>query len=211
MRKVLLARHGDIAADMARYRGCTDVPLSERGVRQAELLSRRLDGEEIGAVYSSDLRRTMATAAIIAESHGVPLVASPELREIDFGRCEGLTFDEMMERHPETRGIWTADGQDICFPGGESVAAMAKRVSTFAGRLHCGPYGTALVVAHGGSLRILVCLLAGFDLSAWRDMRIERASLSIIEIDNHQGVLRILNDVSHLRECAGNESEQHTE
>lgn len=200
VRKILLVRHGDIAADMSRYWGRTDVPLSKHGLRQAELLSWRLDSEEVGSVYSSDLRRALDTATVIATTLRLPVVTCPELREIDFGQCEGLTFSEMKGCHPETQAIWTADDHGICFPGGESVLALAERVKTFAERLRSEPYGTALVVGHGGSLRVLVCLLAGFDLSAWRNMRIERASLSVIGIDDHHGALRILNDVSHLQE-----------
>ena len=197
MKRVLFVRHGDIAADMSRYWGHTDVPLSNTGIRQAEELAHRLASEPIDLVYSSDLRRATDTASIVAGSHRLPVVSCPELREIDFGQCEGLTFDEMKERHPETEGIWSVDGQGTRFPGGESVLALTERVTTFAERLRCESYGTALVVAHGGSLRVLVCCLAGLDLLAWRDMHIERASLSIIEMQGRVGRVLLFNDVSH--------------
>jgi len=104
----------------------------------------------------------------------------------------------MKERHPQTQGIWTSAGESIRFPSGESVVALAERLTAFAERLRCGSYGTALVVAHGGSLRVLVCCLAGLGLSSWREMRIERASLSIIEMKGREGKVLLLNDVSHL-------------
>lgn len=198
MKRVLLVRHSDIAADMSRYWGRTDVPLNDVGMRQAERLAQRLAGEQIGLVYTSDLRRAIDTATVIASHHHLPVVPCPELREIDFGQCEGLTFDEMKDRYPETQGIWNADGQHIRFPGGESVLALTERVTTFAERLRCESYGTALVVAHGGSVRVLVCCLAGLELSAWREMRIERASLSIIEMQGRGGKPLLLNDVTHL-------------
>jgi broad specificity phosphatase PhoE len=198
VKRVLFVRHGDIAADMSRYWGHTDVPLNDTGIRQAGQLACRLAGDLIDLVYSSDLRRAMDTAAILAESHRLPVVSCPELREIDFGQCEGLTFEEMKERRPETEGIWTADGQGTRFPGGESVLALTERVTTFAERLRCESYSTALVVAHGGSLRVLVCCLAGLELSAWREMRIERASLSIVEVEGREGRVLLLNDLSHV-------------
>jgi len=195
--RVLLVRHGDIAADMSRYWGHTDVSLNDAGIRQAEQLERRLAGEEIDLVYSSDLRRAMDTAAVIAGRHHLSVAPCPELREINFGQCEGLTFDEMKDRYPQTEGIWTADSQGIRFPGGESVRTLAGRVGTFVERLRREPCGTALVVAHGGSLRVLICCLTGLDLSAWREMHIERASLSIIEMHGHAGKVLLINDVSH--------------
>jgi len=198
--RVLLVRHGDIAADVSRYWGHTDVPLSVAGLRQAERLQRRLAREEIDAVYSSDLRRALDTATIIARRHHLSVVPCPELREIGFGRCEGLTFDEMRERYPESESIWTANDPGISFAGGESLRTLAERVETFAERLRRHSANTALVVSHGGPLRVLVCFLAGFDLSAWQRVRIERASLSIIEINDHHGTLQVLNDVSHLQE-----------
>ncbi len=180
---MLLVRHGDIAADMSRYWGHTDVPLNDMGIRQAGKLAHRLGAEEIDVVYASDLRRAMDTAATIAGRCHLSVVSCPELREISFGQCEGLTFDEMKDRYPQTEGIWAAGGEDICFPGGESVRTFAARVGTFAETLRGESSGTALVVAHGGSLRVLVCCLTGLDLSAWRDIHIERASLSIIEME----------------------------
>jgi broad specificity phosphatase PhoE len=201
--RVLLVRHGDIAADMNRYWGQTDVPLSVHGLVQAERVGKRLAGEDIGVIYSSDLNRALDAATVVAGHHHVPVVPCPELREIDFGECEGLTFDEMKDRYPQTEGIWTAGGEGVSFPGGESVLALTERLTTFAERLRCESYGTALVVAHGGSLRVLVCCLAGLELSAWREMHIERASLSIVEINDRHGTLQLLNDVSHLQEGCG--------
>jgi broad specificity phosphatase PhoE len=198
MNRLLLVRHGDIAADMSRYWGHTDVPLSSNGLKHAEKLRDRLASEKIDIVHSSDLKRTLDTATIIAMPHRLAVITSHELREIDFGQCEGLTFSEMKERHPETEGIWTADGQNIRFPGGESVLALTERLTTFAERLRSESCGRALVVAHGGSLRVLICCLAGLEISAWREMRIERASLTIIEIEGRRGKILLLNDVSHL-------------
>ena len=200
MGRVLLVRHGDIAADMSRYWGHTDVPLSVAGLRQAERLRRRLAREEIDAVYSSDLQRALHTATIIARRHDLSVVPCPELREISFGQCEGLTFDEMRERYPKTESMWAADDPEMSFPVGESLRTLAERVETFVERLRCHSANTALVVAHGGPLRVLICCLTGLGPSACQQVHIERASLSIIEINDHHATLQLLNDVSHLQE-----------
>jgi broad specificity phosphatase PhoE len=198
LKRAILVRHGDIAADMSRYWGHTDVALSGAGRAQAQRLRDRLASEEIDGVYSSDLRRALDTAAIIAGRLHAPVLRCAELREIGFGQCEGLTFDEMTMRFPSTNRIWTADDHQASFPGGESLSALAERVAAFAGSLRQRSGNAALVVAHGGSLRVLICCLTGLDLSAWRQLHIDRASLSVIELHDHGGKVMVLNDVSHL-------------
>jgi broad specificity phosphatase PhoE len=198
MSKLILVRHGDVAADMSRYWGHTDVYLSPEGLRQAERLRHRLAAEEIGVVYSSDLRRALDTAAIIAVPHRLSVVPCPELREIDFGQCEGLTYDEMMANHPGLESMWNALDPEISFPGGESLRALAERLDRFVSGMCCHLTNTALVVAHGGSLQVLICRLMGQNLSCWQQTHIKRASLSIVEVDGRGGALQLLNDVSHL-------------
>ncbi len=200
--RLILVRHGDIAADMSRYWGRTDVTLSAAGLEQAGRLRDRLAAEKIEAVYSSDLKRALDTAIAIARPHRLPVVPCPELREIDFGQCEGLSFDEIKLRYPEAETIWTASDLRISFPCGESVAVLAERVDRFLAALRSTSLETALVVAHGGPLRVLVCRLTGLDLSNWWHVHIERASLSFIEVNSDGGTIRLLNDVSHLQKEA---------
>jgi broad specificity phosphatase PhoE len=198
MSRLMLVRHGEVAADMSCYWGRTDVHLSSEGLRQAERLRIRLAAEEIGVVYSSDLRRALDTAAIIAAPHRLSVVPCPELREIDFGQCEGLTYDEMMANHPGLESMWNALDPEISFPGGESLRALAERLDRFVSGMCCHLTNTALVVAHGGSLQVLICRLMGQNLSCWQQTHIKRASLSIVEVDGRGGALQLLNDVSHL-------------
>ena len=199
MTRLMLVRHGDVDADMSRYWGHTDVPLSAEGLKQAGNLCRRLAKEKVDAVYSSDLRRAVDTAAVIAMPHRLPVVPCPELREINFGRCEGMTFGEVKEHYPEAEKLWLGADPELSFPGGESLGTLAERVETFAARLRHHKADTVLVVAHGGPLRVLICRLTGLDLSCWQQIQIERASLSIMEIDACGKVIHFLNDVSHLQ------------
>ncbi|MCX5998617.1 MAG: histidine phosphatase family protein [Chloroflexi bacterium] len=102
MARLLLVRHGTTAwNEMGRYQGSSDIALSARGLREAEALGKRLTDEKIDAFYASDLRRAVQTAQAIipAERHG-ELVICRELREIDFGEFEGLTYNEIRTRHP---------------------------------------------------------------------------------------------------------------
>ncbi len=201
MARLLLVRHGETTGNSTeRYWGRTDIALSETGLRQAERLRDRLAPEKITAVYTSDLGRALRTAEVIASEHEAAITSCPELREIDFGRVEGLTYAEITERYPELAATWTRPDLDFRFPDGEGIAELDTRVAGFLPRLAGHTLEeTVLVVAHSGVLRLLLCNLLGMERQHWRQFRLDLASLSILDTYPEVAILRLLNDVSHLR------------
>jgi len=198
--KLFLVRHGNTKLNSAgRYWGQTDVGLSAEGVGQAERLRDRLATQKIDIVYTSNLQRASATAKIIATNHQVDIVTCPELREINFGKIEGLTFKEVSQLYPEVAEAWFKWSLALKYPGGESVTELNNRVSKFLERLgkHT-PEETILIVAHSAPLRMLVCHLLGIRIRHWRQIRLDLASLSILETYPLGAILNLLNDVSHL-------------
>ncbi len=198
MARLLLVRHGETEWNRTgRYQGNSDIKLSVIGLRQAERLRDRLSGQRLDAVYSSDLKRALRTARIIASKHNLRVTLCKELRETDFGKLEGLTFDEIKRYYPE----WDGMDSNVSIPGGESLSNLASRTKLFVSRLveHCDDE-TILVVAHGGSLRVLVCTLLGIGIEHWWQIRFDSASLTIVEGYPDQTVLSILNDTSHLED-----------
>jgi len=198
--RLLLVRHGNTMLDSGlRFWGKTDVKLSDDGIKQAKQLRDRLVKEEINAIYSSNLSRALVTAKIIAAPHRLTPIACDELAEINFGILEGLTFDEISQLHPEQARAMTGKSIPPRFPGGESITEINDRVKKF---LPCLlPYSaeeTVLIVAHSGTLRLLLCNLLGLDLHHWRQLRINLASLSIVANNPQSVTLELLNDVSHL-------------
>jgi len=182
-----------------RYWGSTDIALSQAGLRQAEQLRNRLAAERIDCIYSSDLKRAMLTAETIASAHGLQVTVCPELREIDFGHVEGLTFDEISQLHPEVVRLWMERSAELRYPGGESITKLESRVCLFLERLERHSEGeTMLVVAHSGVLRTLACQLLRLNSHQRWQMRLDLASLTIIETHSKAAVLTLLNDVSHL-------------
>ena len=109
-----------------RVVGRTDVVLSADGVAHAEAIAARLATEPVTAVYSSPLRRAVATATPLAQMLGLELITVGDLREIDFGELEGLTVDEATERYP-AESTWMTAPAAARFPGGESVASLRER------------------------------------------------------------------------------------
>ena len=200
MSKLILVRHGDTELNSAeRYWGHSDVKLSAAGFRQAERLRERLAAQKIDAIYSSNLQRASVTAEIIASKHRLAVTTCAELREINFGKLEGLTFEEINQLYPEVTRLWVKGSSTLQYPGGESLDELNNRVSNFMGRLkkHT-PEETILIVAHNGSLRLLMCQLLGIEPQRWRQFRLDLASLSILETYPQAAILSLLNDVSHL-------------
>lgn len=201
MSRLLLVRHGDTALNSAeRYWGHTDVKLSATGLRQAERLCARLAAEKIDVVYSSNLSRALVTAEIIASGHQLAVITCAELREVNFGQLEGLTFREVSQLYPEVTKLWAERSPELKYPGGESLDEFNNRVSRFLGRLekHAAAE-TILIVAHSGVLRTLVCQLLGIELRYRWQLRLDFTSLSIVETYPKGAILSLLNDISHLK------------
>ena len=201
MSRLLLVRHGDTELNSAgRYWGNTDVGLSAAGLRQAERLSMRLATEKIDTIYASDLLRASETAKIIAAKHQLAAVTCAELREINFGQIEGLTFTEVSQLYPEVVELWRKGSPRLKYPGGESLNQLARRVGKFLDRLkkHT-PEATILIVAHSGVLRTLIRCLLGLGPRYLRQFRLDLASLSILETYPQGAIINLLNDTSHLK------------
>jgi alpha-ribazole phosphatase len=198
--RLLLVRHGDTELNSGeRYWGYTDVKLSLAGIRQAERLRDHLAMEQIDVVYSSDLRRALRTAETIASRHNLKVITCPELREINFGQLEGLTFEQVSQLHPEVTRLWIERSPKLKYPGGESLEELNNRVSSFVRRLeNHAEQETILTVAHSGVLRTLVCQLLGMELRQRWQMRLNLASLTVVETYPQSAILCLLNDVCHL-------------
>jgi len=200
--RLFLVRHGNTKLNSAeRLWGQTDVELGADGIRQAERLRDRLASEKIDVIYSSNMRRASETARIIASNHHTDIITCVELREINFGKIEGLTFKEVSQLYPKVTEAWTKWSLTLKYPGGESVAQLNNRVSQFLERLgkHT-PEETMLIVAHSAPLRMMICHLLGIGIQRWRQLRLELASLSILETYPQGAILNLLNDTSHLEE-----------
>ncbi|MBI4187638.1 MAG: histidine phosphatase family protein, partial [Chloroflexi bacterium] len=200
MTRLLLVRHGISEFNMVRrFAGYSDVEMNAAGYEQVGKLRDRLAGEKINAVYSSDLKRAVATAEIISAACNVDIVTCSELREVNYGSIEGLTFQEIKDRYPDIAELITNFSlEQLSFPGGESFTDFIERTSKFVSRLEKhAPEQTVLIVSHSGPLRVLVCHLLGLGMEHWRQIRLDNASLSIIETYPQRTIISLLNDTSH--------------
>jgi broad specificity phosphatase PhoE len=198
--RLLLVRHGETEWNVARrFQGQQDSSLTERGRWQSARLAERLRTLPMAAIYSSDLGRTLETAHVLAAPHGLPVQPAPALREGAFGRYEGATFTELVERYGDVVTRWASDPVELAPPEGETLRSLQERVAGFVRSLvDRHPGETVLLVAHGGSVRAAVMEVLRMDLRRFRSLRMDNASLSIIESDGAFDRLLLFNDTSHL-------------
>ena len=199
MLHLILVRHGQTEWNaQRRYQGQSDVPLSELGRRQAELVAERLVGQEIDAVYASDLKRAWETAQIIVGKNGLSIISEPRLRELKFGILEGLTFDEAQAQYPEMIAAWLDDFHQPP-EGGETIDLFNARVVSLLEDLkQKHDEQVILLVAHGGPLSEILRVILGLSREKRWYLEMENASLSEVLIAEDYVSLKRLNDTCHL-------------
>ena len=180
---VYLLRHGETAynADGNRYCGRTDVPLTEKGVSQAQRVAEMLRGRRIDAVYASPLERAYRTAEIVSGGQH-PVIRDPRLIELDFGAWEGKTRTEFVAEAPALWDAWNADPATACAGGtGDTGLQVVERVDDFFAemqRRHNG--GTIVVVAHNGVNRLYLAHQLGMPLRHYRRLVQENSAITLV-------------------------------
>ena len=195
---VYLARHGETEWTINhRHTGRTDLPLTERGLRNARSLGERLHGmtfshaTTFSHVFTSPLQRAHRTCELAG--FGSRAVVDPDLVEWDYGDYEGLTTAQIRE----TRPGWQIF-RDGC-PNGESVAEVAARADRVVGRLRA-LQGDVLLFSSSHFLRVLSARWLGLEASYGRLFYLGTATLSALGYDHgkDEPVLRLWNDARHV-------------
>ena len=187
MTELLLVRHGETDWNRERrFQGHADEPLNEAGREQARELAEALAGEKIDAVYTSDLVRARETAEILAarlEAEAVPL---RELREIDVGSWQGLSWPEIEERHPEGVERWKRDGHG--WDGGESYEELGVRIVAVLRDIAARhPGQRVLVVGHGGTVRATRAFVEGVSVVESRGRSPAIANCEVFRVVTEDG------------------------
>ena len=213
MVRLLLIRHAATAwTAQGRFQGQTDIPMSPHGRRQATALAQRLMAETLHRLYASDLQRAWETARAIAVPHALHVHAEPRLREMAFGRWEGLTYAEIEQQDAESLAAWECDQLHSAPPDGETLLQMTQRVrAAYVDMLAAGQDKTVGLVAHGGPLQLLLCLALGLPPQAYWQFAVSPASLSELCIYEQGAILTRLNDTHHLCTLSQGEGESQAE
>ena len=190
--EVVLIRHGETEwSRSGRHTGRTDVPLTEAGVRNAELLGPRLEQRRFAAVFTSPLSRASETCRLAGLGDGAQV--REELLEWDYGDYEGITTEEIRRARPGWL-LW----RDGC-PGGEDVEQVGGRADRVIEELR-SLAGDAALFAHGHVLRVLAARWVGLPPEAGGLLALSTGTLSVLGYEREVAVVRLWNDASHLSE-----------
>ena len=196
---ILLIRHGQTDWNQARRaQGHIDIPMNEAGRWQSQRLAQRLVGWPVDAIYSSDLRRASETAAILGRPLNLTPILDAAFRERNGGIFQGLTGEELAQRHPEAFQAFLEHGRTP--PGGESNLDLARRAVPALERLVTAHQGQMIaLVTHGGTLRVLIAYVMGLPVGKKAPFKVSsNTGLTVAEVGKARRYITLLNDSCHL-------------
>ncbi len=169
--QIYLVRHGSTAwNEIVRFRGSTDIPLSETGRNQALALKRWFADIPLSAIFSSPLIRAQETASAISEPHHLPVTLCDGLRSVNYGSWEGHSEDEVAQQDPDAFRRYQEQIEHFRFPQGETLDDLRQRAISVLDegiRAHAEEY--IVLVTHQVVTRVLLCTILGVDNSLyWR-------------------------------------------
>lgn len=152
-------RHGqtDWNAE-GRVQGWNDTPLNKTGIEQARAAALKLAGKDIETVYSSDLKRAKKTAEIVSAALDLPLHYTKRLREMNFGKANGVKKTDLMAKfpyiYPAFNDLNNQERYDVAYPAGETIGEVQQRFMKFMTKLLDDRRQSVLLVTHGMFVRI---------------------------------------------------------
>lgn len=195
-----LLRHGQTVSDgVKRYVGRTNLPLSDRGRRQAagwaEAFQRNLAP---GRVVTSGLDRSLDTGRPIAEAWGVDWEIRPELNEIDLGDWDGRPMDRIRADHPEAFERRGRNPAHFRPPGGESFADVWRRAEPVFEELAGSAPGAVVICGHAGVNRAALASWLGASLDRVFSIRQDYGCLNVVACGGRPYIVRAVNLTPHI-------------
>ncbi len=202
MLEIYLVRHGlTLWNAEKRFQGSKDVSLSEEGIKQAMKVRDRLKELKFDAIYSSDLKRAFRTAEIIAEPHVMDVIPVKEIREINMGDWEGLTWDEIARDYVDIHRAWTERPTMAAIPNSEGVIKANQRAFKAFNELTTKHKDDQriLIVSHGLINATILCRIEEINLDDWFNMHQNNTAVNIIEYAQKEFKPVLVNCTKHLQ------------
>ena len=147
------------------------------------------------------MSRALETAGMIAAPHQLTVNQLVELRELNLGMWEGLTFQEIAARYNDLADLWYTSPSRLKIPGGETFAELKERAYQTVLRLVTRhPEETIALVTHGGTIRTIICAVLGLDLDKVWCIQQDNTAVNIINFYDTKTVITLLNDTNHLQQ-----------
>jgi broad specificity phosphatase PhoE len=198
---IYFLRHGETTASQTGgYCGTLDPDLTPAGYHMAEAFADAYKSFPWVAVFSSPLRRAVATAKPLCEAAGIRMQLKEGLKEIAFGQWEGKTPEDINREFHDDYIRWLTDPGWNAPTGGQKGIDIARRSALVLEEIEkTYTTGNVLVVSHKATIRIMLCSLLGIDVGRFRDrLSMPVASISIVEIAAHGPLLHVMGDRAYL-------------
>ncbi len=198
---IYLVRHGQTAWNKEEiFRGRTDIPLDETGLKQAELTGEFFRDKKIHRIYSSPLSRAWETAQKIAQIQGLTVQALQGIIDMDFGRWEGKSHRDIQENDKEIYRKWREEPHRVRLPEGETLDEVRER--SLAGMeevIQENPGKTIVLVSHRVICKVLICAILGLDNSHFWQIAQDTTAINLIQYQEGKYILSLMNETCHLK------------
>jgi alpha-ribazole phosphatase len=185
---VVLVRHGKTVLNVqGRYCGAIDAELSPEGSEKIKRLKAYYKSLKFDCIYVSPFKRAIQTAEILGFNYEI----DERLREMNFGRFEGLTYGEINEKYPEECKRWNEDFLHYKIPEGESLKDVFERTEDFLNEVS-KKHKRVLAVTHGGIIRCALSLVFN-SFEYFYKFRVENGAAVVISIDGGYSYIKGIN------------------
>ena len=198
--RLILVRHGETAWNKeGRFQGQSLVGLNRRGIAQARQVAKALVAMKPAALYSSPLPRSLVTAQEISKELSMPVVPLDGIKEVNLGELEGITGPKMRAQYANVYAAWRKDPSEVVFPGGESVRQLQERAWRAIQDIESAhPKDLVVAVSHNFAIRAILCHFLGLPLARFHRLRIDLASISILQTNFRSRQVLAVNSRCHL-------------
>jgi broad specificity phosphatase PhoE len=201
MTNIYLVRHGQTAWNKEEiFRGRTDVPLNETGLREASLAAEYFRGTEIQAIYSSPLSRAWQTARKIGEVVHREVIPLDGINDMSFGAWEGQSLRDVQTNDSERYNQWRDAPHLVKIPGGETLDEVRVRAMAALEEVIRSRDGASIVlVSHRVINKVLICGILGLDNSHFWQIGQDTTAINLIQHRHGRYILSLMNESCHLK------------
>ena len=201
--RLIFVRHAEAEGNVKRiFHGWYNSNLTEKGEEQAKLVANRLKDVKIDVLYSSVLNRTFKTASYIAKQVDLPIITTPDLREINGGDWEDVTWVDIAKRWPEVHSDWEKNPGKLQMPNGESMVSFQQRLLKEIRRIISENEGkTICIVTHGTAIKALRCKFSEMKLENMKNIPwCENTAVTVVDYESDTDEFEVVKygDATHL-------------
>jgi phosphoserine phosphatase len=199
---LIIVRHGHTALNNGdRFRGRTDTPLDEQGLREAEVTAQAIAKRwKLSAVYTSAVSRAHVTGEIIGKPFGLPAVDEPGILDMDYGEWTGLTFEEARAHDPAMYKICMETPSRFKPAKGESFEELrARSVAAVKAIAQKHPDQAVAIVTHNVVNRVILLGFLQTTTDLFWQMHQGTCAINVLEYDGKDYGIELINDTSHVR------------